>query len=160
MNSYYQRNPTLVNGIPLFSNATDLRNEQEVAAELGKAWGCEIKPFGPLCPIDFYALRNGLMVGLLELKSRTHDSSKYPTVFLNVRKWLALRLAETGLGVPAIFVVRFTDGIFYIPVNDVPTQKITIGGTKHLVKSFTDIEPVIEVPVGVLRRIQKWHVDG
>jgi hypothetical protein len=153
--NYYDRTATMVNGAPFFSNSLDARNETETARQLEKAWRCEIRPFGQLCPIDFYALRNSALVGLLELKSRTHESTKYPTIWLNLRKWLALTMGETGLGVPALFVVKFLDGLYYIPVNEVPTNQIKIGGTKHIVKSHTDIEPVIEIPVERLIKVEK-----
>ncbi len=137
-----------------FANDADRQNEKLVALELENAWGCEVKPFGPLSPIDFYALRNGLMVGMLELKSRTHASTRFDTVFLNLRKWLAMRMGEIGFAVPSVFIVKFTDGIFYIPLADVPTGKIVIGGTKRIVKAYSDIEPVIEVPINLLKKVQ------
>ena len=87
------------------------------------------------------------MVGCGELKTRSHSSSQYRTVFLNVRKWLALLMAENGLGVPSVFVVRFTDCVKWIKIADIDGTKIRIGGCKQIVKSRNDIEPVIEVPV-------------
>jgi hypothetical protein len=61
---------------------------------------------------------------------------------------------EIGLGCPAIYVVKFTDGIFYIRIPDIPTSDIVIGGTRQVVKSHTDIEPLIRVPVSLFRKIQ------
>jgi hypothetical protein len=61
---------------------------------------------------------------------------------------------EIGLGCPAIYVVKFTDIIFYIRIPDIPTSDIVIGGTTHLVQSYTDIEPLIRVPVNLFKRIQ------
>lgn len=149
--SYYTRKPD-----PLghFANDRDKANERQVALEIERAWQCDVKPFGPLCPIDFYALRGGLMVGLLELKSRTHTSTQFETVFLNLRKWLAMRMGEVGFAVPSVFVVRFTDGTFFISLNEVPTDRIIIGGTKKIVKANSDIEPVIEVPVSLMRKVE------
>ena len=50
--------------------------------------------------VDFFALRDGMLVGVLELKSRSHTSTTYSTVFLNVRKWGSLMLYHLG-GCPA-----------------------------------------------------------
>jgi hypothetical protein len=86
------------------------------------------------------------MVGVLELKSRTHASDRYPTVFLNVRKWLALNLAAVGLGVPALFVVRFTDDVRWVRIGAV-AGAVRIAGCRSIVKATSDIEPVIQVPV-------------
>lgn len=119
------------------------------------AFACDIRHFGDLSPIDWYAVRSGRIVGVLELKSRAHEERKYPTVFLNVRKWLALSLASVGLNVPAIFVAKFVDGVRWIKVQDVDASRIKIGGTKHIVKSSSDIEPLIEVPIASMARLQE-----
>lgn len=153
--SYYNRQ-TRINSdqSPLFSCDADVESESEVIAMLSAAWKCEIRPFGMLCPVDFYALRDNRVVGVLELKTRAHERTMYPTVFLNVRKWLALKLASYGMGCTAIFVVRFTDGLFFIPVDKVPVGRVSIGGTKELVKSHTDIEPVFEIPIELLKELE------
>lgn len=152
--SYYDRSTTLnLDGTPIFKTPEDEEHESAVAAKVETAWSCRLHSFGKLCPIDWWAERDGRMVGLLELKSRTHSSDTYPTVFLNVRKWLALTLAEVGLGVPAIFAVEFTDRLCYIPLSEVDGTQIAIGGTKHLVKSRSDIEPVVLVPIASMRDV-------
>ena len=134
-------------GTPLYASDYDTKQEQIICAALEEAWKCSVKPFGRLCPVDFYAVRDGRLVGVIEAKSRSHTSDKFPTVFFNVRKWLALNMAQAGLGVPAIFVSRFTDQIKFIRMDKVDASRVRIGGTKNIVKSHTDIEPVIEVPV-------------
>lgn len=151
MSTYYDRRSTRnTDGTPLFQTTTDRENEAMVAAVLSSAWDCEIRSFGRLAPLDWYAVKDGRMSGVLELKSRSHASTDHPTVFLNVRKWLALALAEVGMGVPAIFVVRFTDGIRWVALSGVDATDHKIAGTVKRVKSDSDIEPVIDVPVSVM----------
>jgi hypothetical protein len=150
--SYYDRsNVRHIDGTHVFATAEDSRNELEVAAVLREVWGCELHRFGALSPVDWYSARDGRVSGLLELKSRTHRHDQYPTVFLNVRKWLALSMGAVGLGVPAGFVVRFTDGVAWIPIADVDASRQRIGGCSGRVKSRSDVEPVIEIPVASLR---------
>jgi len=154
--SYYERSSSEnSDGTPLFSIDLDKQNEDEAAAAIEAAWRCELHKFGRLCPIDYYALRDGRMVGLLEVKSRTHPRGRYPTVFLNVRKWLVLRMGELGMAVPAIFVVKFTDGLYSIPIADVDARRLSMGGTQERVKSDIDIEPVIEIPIPELKEIRR-----
>jgi len=151
--TYAARIPsTNSDGTPLFASDYDKAAEAEVRAVIEREWNCDLHHFGRLCPVDFYAIRDGRLVGLVEVKSRSHASDKFPTVFLNVRKWLALSMAQSGLGVPAMFVVRFTDGVRFIPVGAVNASAVRIGGAAAVVKSHTDIEPVIEVPVAEMRR--------
>jgi hypothetical protein len=145
---YYAREGSAnSDGTPLFANDCDKSSEREVVELLEAKWGCEIKQFGKLCPIDFYALRDGRLVGVMELKSRTHAANKFPTVFLNVRKWISLVMAQQGLGVPALFVVKFSDQIMYQHISAIDASAVRMGGTKEKVKSHTDVEPVIHVPI-------------
>ena len=109
--------------------------------------GTELISLGDLSPIDWVANKFGRVVGYIELKTRHHTSDKYPTVFLNVRKWLALMLTEIGTGTPSLFVVRFTDKLMKINVSDIDARNMRMGGCKKRVKSENDIEPVIEVPI-------------
>ena len=154
MSDYYSRTVSPhSDGSPVFQNAADREVEEEVARAVEAAWGCKLARFGALAALDWYAERHGRLVGLLELKSRTHERARYPTVFLNVRKWLALTLGSVGLGVSATFVVRFHDGTFWIPVNAIEASNVMIGGCKRIVKSTSDIEPIIEIPIDQLRKL-------
>ena len=82
---YYGRVPgENSDGTPVYANDLDKANEGEVRGALEAAWGCEVRPFGPLCPIDFYVLRDGRLAGVVEAKVRSHGSDRFETVFLNV----------------------------------------------------------------------------
>ena len=149
---YYQRTTTQhLDGSPIFKTEQDEGNEREVAAIVESVWSCQLGSFGRLAVIDWYASRNERLVSLLELKTRTHDSLRYETVFLNVRKWLALTLGSIGLGVPALFVVKFTDGVRWINISEVDPSDSRIGGCARIVKSRNDREPVIEIPVAQMK---------
>ena len=146
--NYYNRTPGQnADGTPLFAADLDIQNEVEAIAVIEKKWTCTLHRFGLLCPVDFYATRHNRLVGVIELKSRHHPASRFPTVFLNLRKWFALTLAQNGLGVPAIFLAKWTDCIRYVPVDEVDARRVSIAGCARRVKSSTDIEPCIEVPV-------------
>ena len=153
MNSgYYNRiAATFVDGSLIFKTEDDERSEDETAKAIESAWRCECCSFGKLSPVDWFFVRAGRLVGVGELKTRTHESGKYKTVFLNVRKWLALSLAAHGLGVPAVFVVRFTDVVKWIDVAGIDASMVRIGGCTKIVKSRNDIEPIIEVAVNAMK---------
>lgn len=153
--SYYARGKILhLDGTSVFQNESDRRNEEEIAALLSRQWRCLIRPFGALCSVDWFAERDGRLVGVLELKSRGHESGKYPTVFLNVRKWLALSLATVGLGCPAIYVVRFSDGVYWCRVAEIDARVTRMGGCSTIVKSHNDIEPIIVVQLAMMKRME------
>jgi hypothetical protein len=152
--SYYDREQiTYLDGSKIFQTKEDRDNEREVADILARAWDCEIRPFGALAAVDWFAVKRGRTVGVLELKSRSHESSKYPTSFLNVRKWMALTMTSFGLGCPGFFVLRLHDGVFWAPLSQIDATNNRIAGTAHIVKSHNDIEPQIEVPMSLFRRV-------
>lgn len=154
--TYYDRSGAKhLDGSVVFGNDADRASEDEVAAVIETAWKCQLRRFGALSPVDWYAVRMERLAGVVELKTRSHVKAQYPTVFLNVRKWMALSMAADGLGVPAIFVVRFTDGIYWTSLSQIdprgPNGYVPIGGCSRRVKADNDREPVIEVPVKALK---------
>jgi hypothetical protein len=145
---YADRPLTLhTDGTPLHQIATDTDRENEVAAKLGRIWDCELRRFAKLSPVDFYAVRDERMTAVIELKCRSHPAARFDTVFLNVRKWMVLSLASTGLMVPALFVVQFTDELRWIQWGEINASRQAIAGCGGKVKSRGDIEPIILVPV-------------
>lgn len=155
---YYGREPTILDtGLASFVTKGDEAAEQDVAREIERAWDCTLHKFGMLSPIDFYAERKGQVVGMVEVKSRSHSTTDYPSVFLNVRKWLALQMAAVGMNVQAVFVVRFTDETRFIDMRDVDASRMRIGGVgrERAVSSRSDREPIIEVPVAKMAVLVK-----
>jgi hypothetical protein len=154
LESYYDRTPSMhPDGTRVFQTPLDRKREEQVAKVVEKVWNCRLRHFGSLSPIDWYAVRYDRLVGLLELKCRSHTASQFPTVYLNVRKWLAMLLASNGLGVPPIFIVRFTDGIRWIDVREVNASQVSLAGCGQVRKgaSIEDVEPIIEVDVRRMR---------
>lgn len=146
---------THIDGTAVFKNAADLANELRVATRLGQVWGCQVKPFAALSPIDWYAERYGRMVGVLEVKSRPHASDKFPTVFLAVRKYLTLLLAATAHNCPAVFVADLIDGIFWLPLARIDGARVRIAGNMAVIRDASAIEPVIDVPIASMGRLKE-----
>lgn len=156
--SYYNReNVVHLDGTNIFQTKEDRDNELEVATLVEGVWHCKFHRFGALSPVDWFAERMGRLVGIAELKSRPHERNRYPTVFLNVRKWLSLTVGSVGLGCPAVFIVKFNDGVFWCRVSEIDASNQKIGGCSKIVKSHSDIEPVIEVPVLLLTKLDHKH---
>lgn len=136
------------------ATTADRFTQAVVLQELEAAWTCEVKLFGPFCALDYYLLRDGRMVAVAELKARTHPHGTYPTVFLSLRKWLALTLASVGMGVPALFVVRFTDGAYWLRVGEVDASAVRVAG-RYDRGAANDVEPIIQVPLSKFRPVAK-----
>ena len=154
--SYYDRKyRTDDAGLRVFTTPDDHAAEDRAARVIESAWRCKLHRFPHYNGVDWYAERAGMMVAVLELKTRSHDSTKHDTVWLNIRKWLALGMARIGLGVPALFVVQFTDQLRYVDLGRIEADKHRIAGCRKVVKSYTDVEPVIEVEVASMKLLTK-----
>ena len=154
--SYYDRKyRTDSSGLRVFTTPEDHAAEDRAARVIESAWNCKLNRFPHYNGVDWYAERGGQMVAVLELKTRTHASTKHDTVWLNIRKWVALGMARIGLGVPALFVVQFTDELRYIDLGKIDGHRHRMAGCRQVVKSYTDIEPVIEVEVSGMKLLTK-----
>lgn len=141
-------------GTPLSALERDKDREEKTRIEVEAAWSCQLHSFGPLCPIDWWAEKDGRMVGVLELKSRNHEIDKYPTVILNVRKWIALSMASLGLAVPAIAAFRFMDdSVRWIKLTKVDASRHRIMTSGQRWQTENDREPVIDIPLDDLRAL-------
>jgi len=133
--------------MPTYQTEFDNNNEAEVADWLSKCWRCEIKSFGPFSNVDWYMKRNGRLIGIAELKCRSFSYTKYQTVFISVTKWFHLIHGHFGLGVPAVFIIRFTDQVRWIDVFHIDATRHSIKGRKDRGPNSTSIEPAIEIPI-------------
>jgi hypothetical protein len=149
MNSeYYQKHHQHnSDGTLLRQSPSDEAAEREIAASLEAKWSCQLHKLAALSPVDYYAVRDGRIKSVIEIKDRAITSTQYETVFLSVRKWLSLLLASTGLNVPALYVVRFLDGIRWVNVSAVSAANIQIGGEKNYGTRSGRHEPIILVPI-------------
>jgi hypothetical protein len=141
--------------VTVFATAGDITAQRSVAADLERAWRWTLHPFGALDAIDYYALEAGRLAAYVEIKCRTHDAGTYPTVFLAVRKWLALALAEAYQHVPGVYVVRFADGIRWIACRDIDASHVRIAGRPPRGGAVNDREPIIDVPVDAMTRLRR-----
>lgn len=146
-----------VDGTPIFDDPEARKSEDEVAAILSERWNCNFVRYGILCQVDWYVVQFGRVIGFAELKTRYHAVNTYSTVFLAVRKWIALKFAAMT-GVPSIFVVRFktntSDEIRWESVNAVDPSKMILSGHANP-RVPADEEPLIEVPVPPMKTIEE-----
>lgn len=138
-------------GTLVFKTREDERKENAVAKILERAFDCTIHSYGSLAPVDYWAEKDGRIHGYFEIKCRSHESTRYPSVFLNVRKWCNLvNFSHTGY--PSHFVVEFTDGVFCIDVHNIDPRDVVLGGTRAR-DGRNGYEPMINVPIAHMSRL-------
>lgn len=121
--------------------------EREIARVLGRWWGWTVHSFGRFSPIDWWAEDDrGRWRCVAEVKARSHSRSDHKTVFLSARKYTDLWWLAERFGVPARFVVLWTDGLGWIDLAAVDTLRHRVAG-HNSPRAANDREPVIEVPV-------------
>jgi len=136
----------------VFETDEDRARQQVVADRLSRLWGCDIIKRKRLSQVDWSATRDGKLVAVMELKCRKNKRYWYPTLYVSQAKRQALIEESNTFHVPGIFVVQFTDELCWIKASDITGNK-TIAGRPRRQGSTHDIEPMIELPVGLLRKI-------
>jgi hypothetical protein len=158
--SYYARTAGVnTDGTPTFATAQDKASEAEVAELITQRLGGYVITMPHLCPVDWLVVQHGRIRAVADLKTR---SRRYPTVWLNLRKYAALMLTARGLEstsahpVAPLFLVRYPDALLVADLRAFPGLKPVMGGTVGWVKSSTDVEPVLELPVAQMTEMARW----
>jgi len=130
--------------------------EKVVADKIAAEWKCEWEQMGPYSPFDVYLRRGKDMLAIVEIRTRRdRECYSFPTVLLDMDKWFSLMQAEIGLGLRSLYVIAFTDGIWYVRIGRLPVREFVMSwrGRKDRPEAANDLSPVIEVPTSYFRRI-------
>jgi hypothetical protein len=87
-----------------------------------------VKTEDQFCLYDFKAFRGDKLVGIVEVKSRSHGIGQYPTLMLSQQKVDALLEAGASLGVPVILVVNFAGKVAVMKLRDAKLGVPRVGG--------------------------------
>lgn len=91
--------------------------EARVVLALERAFKAKLLKTPRAARVDRVAIREGEVVGVVEIKRRRNPAGKYPTVWVEAAKDEALRWASSSLGVPGVFAVGWDDAVGWIPAN-------------------------------------------
>ncbi len=133
-----------------------LKRQEVVAQKLASVFGCEWGQMGPYSPFDVYLRKAKDMKAIVEIRTRRdRECNSFTTVLLDMDKWFSLMQAEIALGLAALYVVAFTDGIWYIRIGSLPVNefKMKWRGRDDRPQAKNDLSPVIEVPSSYFKRI-------
>jgi len=133
-----------------------LARQRIVADRIAAEWKCAWGQMGPYSPFDVYLMRDKAIVSLVEIRTRRDRTcGAFPTVLIDLDKWFSLMQAEIGLHLPALYVVAFTDGIWWVRIGSLPVNefKINYRGRTDRPEAANDLSPVIEVPSMTFRRL-------
>lgn len=134
-----------------YETAEDLKRESDVIAFYAKKKRCEYHKLPIAYKADYALMRDGELKAFAEIKCRKVTHDKYDTIILSLLKWHDINALAQRVNVPAMLVVRYTDGVYTIPLREVP-DSIEIGGRVDR-GDDRDVEPVVHYRVDRMKRV-------
>lgn len=127
--------------------------EKRIAAFVAEQWGVQFNEYADLDPLDWWIQKGNRTIGFSEIKRRHNASTKYPTVFLSLRKWFYLLHTSRATCRQGWFIVKFNDCVCHIEVGHVDAGNNCVAGRTDREGNPNDLEPIIHVPVSSMTRM-------
>jgi hypothetical protein len=136
---------------PRYENATDVHNEISAAEKFASLFrGAELTRASDEARGFTFLSKGGKSKIVLEIKTRTNSSVKYPTFMISKGKYDALcEWAERGL--TAGLLVQWTDKLGFVCV---PVKHTTSVGGRYDRGDPRDIETVVLIETSLFERVQ------
>lgn len=93
---------------------SDLKRESAVIQKVMRQFRCGAIKLPMHERLDFALTRNEGIVAFAEIKVRTFNIDRYPTVMVNLDKVASARLLTLHTNLPAFLFVQYTDALAYI----------------------------------------------
>ena len=130
----------------------DFKAEDAAKIYIGDKWNCTVSELGDFGDIDWMLYRDNRIVAIAEFKRLYRDSTEWPNLYFNVKKWLPLMLVGAGLKVPSMFIVQFNDRISYIDVANIDASKNEVNGRADRSRA-SDLQPTILAPIAEMKEL-------
>lgn len=105
-----------------------IKDESALASRVEKYWGVELVKMKTVSSLDYGIIKGETLTGWLELKCRTHSFGTFSEYMIELKKWNALRRYITTTNLESFIGVRFTDGDFWVKLNDISEWRVAYGG--------------------------------
>lgn len=130
---------------PLYESSGDLKNEQDVARELGLRWDCQFIKMPLRYHVDFAILHKRELAAWSELKVRNYsmpEIHKMGGYMLSLGKWMEAERLSKISKLPFVLVVKTTDGLWHYTTRDFEHDGISIKGRTDR-NDWQDVEPCV-----------------
>lgn len=136
----------------IYENEHSLNTERAAITKAAEIWNTSVVKLPRKYSIDFALLRDGEVKAWVEFKSRTNPIGKYPTYTVSLYKYTNLLAISRDTGIPAFFIVEWTDTTRYLKV---PCEHgITFSGRKDR-GDWEDMEPMVEIDTALFLPLKK-----
>ena len=120
------------------------RNEDLFRKRIEKSWNVEMEHLSTAYSLDWAAKREGEIAAFIEMKCRTNAFDKYPTYMIGLKKWNACRMFTSSSHIPVFLAIGFTDGDYFVNVDNVKEFSVKMGGMCPHKRNWTvDREPCV-----------------
>lgn len=136
-----------------YETEEDRRREAECRARIERIWQCSIEKNPKFYQIDLVAVKTGRIIFFFEVKGKGHYSTRYPTAFIGLAKWLKLVEVNRVTGIDTFLFFPFKDDqIIYANVALVkPTYRW--GGRSRDQRDDQDLEPEVHIEIAEMKEL-------
>jgi len=135
----------------IYENADDRARESEVIKAFSKRFWVDYLSLPVLSVADYIVMhKDGRMLSIVEIKSRTTPKDEYPTYFIGKRKAGDLVVVATKLKLEPVLVVDFSDCSTWVNLRRDPFEEVRPGG-RYDRGDTQDEEPMLHIPTEKLR---------
>ena len=100
--------------------------------------------------MDFAITRDGVIIGLVEVKCRKYSKHAFSTYMISMSKLVAAA-GYSSIGIGCILLVQWTDSMGWVKM-DGDNWKVRIGGRKDR-NDWQDVEPVTHIPIAEFKEV-------
>lgn len=141
---------------PIYERDQDIKNENEVAAYLSAAWGCDFVKLKISYGLDFAIMKDGAVVATAEIKCRNYDwaaINRFGGLMLSASK--AHRAAEwfNNHRAPLVLAAKLTDGLFVATIQDWTAYELKFTGRTDRA-DWQDMEPCCIIPMSEFKKME------
>jgi hypothetical protein len=142
-----------------YETSADIAEERRIAGILSERWGCAVIKLPLSYRLDYAGVRDGRILGWLEIKRRHRTFHQFATVFLSLQKVFAAHDFFRVVGCPCFYVVQFNDCLAYTDI--LADRPVEFRGRTD--RDGQDQEPVVRISTGEFKVINAplpMHDEG
>lgn len=136
---------------PMYESQGDLSTEREIISTVAEKWKVSPLKLPIAYSFDFSMYRGDALKAVVEVKRRKHRFGHFPDVILSLAKFNTA-LSFINMGIPAIFVVEFDDGIRFHRFDPDFPYNFSMGGRSDR-GDWQDVEPVVLIPTETFKTL-------
>ena len=122
-----------------------MRNEDEFIEDIRIKWGVNFEKLPIVYGFDYAILKDGEIIGFIELKNRQFNTTDFSDSMINLNKWLKGKELRDGTGLLTILACRYFDKDIYCKLTDDTERTVRWGARTKNTRDWQDIGPAVHI---------------